>query len=481
MFKNISYYFTATVIGSSLSFLLLPFYTKFLTLEEFGIIALSYTLGNFLAGLLSCSLSTSTNRFYFNYKKNNDLKNFSILNSSNLGFIIFNFFFFGLFIFIFSSNISNVIFNNIISKEMIFFSFILGCLSKIYNYLMIIFISQEKAKSYSYYFILNSLTANIFSVLLIYFYALKADGRIFGGIISFLIIIPLLFISQKKNFSFEFKFSELKKSLKLSLPMMPETIVGLINNSFDKIILGNLLGLSHVGLYDLANKFSNVYKQVLDSIIPTWTPYFMNKSEIGSIFSKQQISDRYKLVTSIFMIFAAIIVSYIEEIVTLLTTAEFHKASYIIPIIVFFILIVHCFSIVGKGQILFAKQTKHLFYSSLISCILNILLNYILIPHYGIVGAVLAAGFTGILSTVYILIVGQKLHLIPVNFLNQLNQLLIFALFLFVLFILMKLDIFIMYKVFAKSVLLLTYISFILYLNNFNFKKIYKKLLNDNK
>ena len=60
---------------------------------------------------------------------------------------------------------------------------------------------------------------------------------------------------------------------------MPDTIIGLINNSFDKIILNSFLGLSSLGLYDIANRFSNVYKQVLDSIIPTWTPYFMNKSE----------------------------------------------------------------------------------------------------------------------------------------------------------------------------------------------------------
>ena len=88
------------------------------------------------------------------------------------------------------------------------------------------------------------------------------------------------------------------------------------------------------------------------------------------------------------MIFAAILVSYIEEIVILLTTTEFHKSIYIIPIIIFFTLTIHCFSIVGKGQILFAKKTKHLFYSSLIACILNIILNFLLIPIYGVIGAV---------------------------------------------------------------------------------------------
>ena len=34
---------------------------------------------------------------------------------------------------------------------------------------------------------------------------------------------------------------------------MPDTIIGLINNSFDKIILNSFLGLSSLGLYDIAN------------------------------------------------------------------------------------------------------------------------------------------------------------------------------------------------------------------------------------
>ena len=309
--------------------------------------------------------------------------------------------------------------------------------------------------------------------------SLKAEGRIFGGIISFLLIIPLVFYSQKNNFFFQFKLNDLKKSIKLSLPLVPDTIIGLINNSFDKIILNSFLGLSSLGLYDIANRFSNVYKQVLDSIIPTWTPYFMNKSEEGDIDSKKKISDRYTVVTSIFMIFAAILVSYIEEIVILLTTTEFHKSIYIIPIIIFFTLTIHCFSIVGKGQILFAKKTKHLFYSSLIACILNIILNFLLIPIYGVIGAVLATGLTGILSTIYISIIGQKLHPIPVKFINQFNQLLIFALFLAILFILMKFEIFILYKLLIKSVVLLIYISLVLYINDFNFKKLYKKIINE--
>ena len=58
---------------------------------------------------------------------------------------------------------------------------------------------------------------------------------------------------------------------------MPDTIIGLINNSFDKIILNSFLGLSSLGLYDIANRFSNVYKQVLD----------LNNSYLDTLFYEQ--------------------------------------------------------------------------------------------------------------------------------------------------------------------------------------------------
>ena len=65
------------------------------------------------------------------------------------------------------------------------------------------------------------------------------------------------------------------------------------------------------------------------------------------------------------------------------------------------------------------------------------------------------------------------------KFINQFNQLLIFALFLAILFILMKFEIFILYKLLIKSVVLLIYISLVLYINDFNFKKLYKKIINE--
>ena len=42
MIKNISHYFFATLVGTSLSFILLPFYTNYLSLSDFGILALAY-------------------------------------------------------------------------------------------------------------------------------------------------------------------------------------------------------------------------------------------------------------------------------------------------------------------------------------------------------------------------------------------------------------------------------------------------------
>ena len=479
-YKKVSYYFIATIIGTSLSFILLPIYTNFLTLSDFGILALSYTFGNFLAGLFSFSLSSATNRYYFSYKKNKNYKDFATLNTTNLTFLIIIFCVCGLIVHELSGKISNIIFNNLISEKLLITSFLLGCLSKIFNYLMLIFVSQEKALNYSIFYILNSVVANMVSIILICFYSFKADGRIIGGIFSFVVLIPFIFYYQKKNFSFNFKFSDLKRSLKFSLPLMPDTLIGLVNNSFDKIILNRFLGLNSLGSYDMANRFSNVYKQALDTIIPTWTPYFMNHAEVGGDISKKAISDRSKIITIIFTILAAIVINYIEEIVILLTTKEFHNTMQIIPLIIFFTLAIHCYSIIAKAQILFIKKTKHLFYSSALALFFNISLNLLFIPKFGIIGAVIATGLSGLISTIYISVIGQKFYHISLNFQNLAKQLLIFLVFTIFILFFMNLEIFIFYKIFTKSIILFCFIAIILHINNFNFIKFYKAIKNAN-
>ena len=80
-----SFYLMATVLSAAIFFLTLPIYTRYLSLADFGIVALFGMFGMVVSGLLSIGIQSATYRYYFKLKDDTD--SFKVLNSTNLVFL----------------------------------------------------------------------------------------------------------------------------------------------------------------------------------------------------------------------------------------------------------------------------------------------------------------------------------------------------------------------------------------------------------
>ena len=69
MLKETYLYLIFNIIAVLLGFLTLPIFTHYLSPEEFGIIAIFYLFGNFLAAFLSFGLMNATYRFFMKEMK----------------------------------------------------------------------------------------------------------------------------------------------------------------------------------------------------------------------------------------------------------------------------------------------------------------------------------------------------------------------------------------------------------------------------
>ena len=127
MFKDTSDYIKGAIFINFVSFITLPIYTRYLTPEDFGIIALSFIFGQITATIFSFGLSNATTRFFFEYKEKDQLDNFKSLNTTNLIFQVVVFILIGLLIFLFSKNFSILIFKDENLKKIVFLSYVYGC------------------------------------------------------------------------------------------------------------------------------------------------------------------------------------------------------------------------------------------------------------------------------------------------------------------------------------------------------------------
>ena len=157
MLKNSQIYFISNAASAFIAIFTLPIFTRFLSPEDFGILALFLIFGTIASQIFSLGLGEATKKFYF------DDIDFKILNFSNLIVILIIFSLFGFLIFIFSEHISFYLFNERLSSNLIIISYLSGCLFFLFSYQNILFVISERPKQYLlvnlFFNILNPLVA----------------------------------------------------------------------------------------------------------------------------------------------------------------------------------------------------------------------------------------------------------------------------------------------------------------------------------
>lgn len=479
MFKDTSDYIKGAIIVNFLSFITLPIYTRYLTPEDFGIIALGFLFGQITASVFSFGLSSATTRFFFELREKNQLDNFRLLNTTNLIFQLTIFFFIGLLIFIFSESFSIYIYKDENLKKIVFLSYVYGVLNRIYNYFLNIFIFTENPKKYLKYNITISLIIHFISIILILLFSFSFEARIYSPIFVYILFIPILLNSTKIFFHTKFKFSYLKKSLKFSYPQVPDNIIGLTNEGADKYLLGNLKSINVLGLYDLSNKFANISKVFFDSAIKTWTPFFLKNSEKNDENSKKNIVNMYNYILSFFAISSLSIIYFSEELVKLLTNEQFYEIINYIPLIGSYIFIVHSINIISKAQLVASKKLKYFIYASTTSLIINLILNISLIPKFGIYGAVFATGLSGLISSLILFYHGQKNYYLTLNYKFILFINLIYFISIFMILYLLSIEMNFLLKIIIKIIYLSLIFYLLIVMNKLNLKQVYLSFKNN--
>lgn len=176
----------------------------------------------------------------------------------------------------------------------------------------------------------------------------------------------------------------LKKYLSFGLPFVPSGLSLWALSLSNIIILQWLTSLEEVGLFGLGYKFGLVMDVFVVAIITAWQPFFYKKAETGKgaeLFS--QVGTYYLLV--VFGLGVAILLAA-NPLLHIATTPKFFAAGSVVGFIITGVLFkaMYMFNVQG---ISFMKKTKYLPFINGTAAIINVGLCLLLIPKYGIMGA----------------------------------------------------------------------------------------------
>ena len=473
MYRNSLIYLVSSSSTILINFISLPIFTKFLDLSDYGTIAMFILFGTTLTSFLSLGLSQSLFRFYFKYSQ----YEIRVLYTSIkfLLIIIFTLFFLTI-IFPFVDLINLNIFNTSVSNDLIFLSFFNGVVLYFFNYNKQLLIAEEKAVNVSILIIFQALLNFIFSLLFLLHFKMNFLALIYGAVFSNILVYIISLFINKKYFIFQISLSQIKKAIAYSYPETPGLIIQLLYSSFDKVMITNTKGLKETGLYDFGFRFATILKIIMDSFVNTWGPLFMKTMQENKKEEIDLMTEKLHQMIIIFGFFAIGISYFSEDILMILTNEKFYVVKYIIPLLIIYYLS-SIFSFMSIQQIYFSGKLIYNLPVSVVGLSINLIVNIILIPLYGALGAVIAtmvATFTQIIMNIYI---GNMLCRIEYN-LSKLVRTFLCIVFLIILIypIMHYIDNFNI-KFLIKSLIILSFLFYIIYFRLIVLSQIYNEIV----
>jgi O-antigen/teichoic acid export membrane protein len=393
LIKETTWAFLAKGVTFILYFALNIILARKLGPEKLGLWSLFYSVFTIYVTITSLGINSSTKKFVAQYReKGFHLK--SILSSSTKINFLLSLIFSLLFIFL-AKPISSLLNQPELQNILVFAPLLVFSYSWI-PYLKAVFTGLHRIK---FDFIVNMFEHSLNLIFALIF--LRISGSVISALNAFtassiISAIAGLFILYQVFYN---KLPEIKKSfakeiLKYSLPFVLIHVSYLALTQSDTIMLGMLSTKEQVGFFSVANQISSKFSHISLAIAMGTMPIFANEnadlSKLKATFKKLLRINSY-----IFIPICIIFLLTAQFFVPLIFSPEYSQSALILKLLVPFILISSYLILLSSFLDYRGLAKKRAFYLS-ISALINIFLNYFLIPQIGASGAAIAT------STAYI-------------------------------------------------------------------------------
>ena len=243
--KNSFLYFLPVITGAVLPFITLPIFTRILTKEDFGILALAMVYAIFVNGLANFGMTISYNRNYFQYR-GDQLKMAQLLYSTLL-FVMLNFLLLAGLTYLFSETSSKLIIGSPEHAGILFWAFCAQFFSGVTYYYLDYFKNSETAKDFVIYTIAASFINLVISLFLVAYLRIGVIGIVYAQLCSGVVIFGLLSYKFLNLFKLSLSKTIFIESLRISYPLTPRIFLGVIGTQFDKYMIGLLASVGGGG------------------------------------------------------------------------------------------------------------------------------------------------------------------------------------------------------------------------------------------
>lgn len=374
------------ILGSVISFITIPITTYFIVPSEFGKASMFTVMQSFILSFIYMGMDQSYTREYNNIKNKK-----SVFQNAIILPFLFSFFLF-IICLIFKEQVSILLFS---TPEYSTISILFGMMiiSSVFERFILLSIRMsERALEFSLFSVVIKLSILILTMLLIYFDQRSFLTVVYATIIGQLIGDVFLFIKYKHLMFFSIKnidISFVKKMLLFGLPIIIASSLSNLLNTSSRFFLRGFSSFHDLGIYTAALKIAAILQIVQTAFTSFWVPTaYRWEKENKDMKHFSFIGD----IVLLAMTFLFYFILFFKKHIILILSSDYSDAQYVAGLLCLSP-ILYTISETTTLGIVFSGKSYYNIMVSIFSIIPSLLLNYLLIPDFGTIGAGIASGF----------------------------------------------------------------------------------------
>lgn len=388
LIKNTALFALGNISTKFIHFFLVPLYTYVLTTEEYGTIDLVASIGAVITPILMCNIGEAIRRYLLD-KDSNINKIRTVQYFWNLfGFIVSIVLYF---VFCCIPTLRQY------SLFIVAYSFTNALLQTCQDNLR----GQEKIGMYTLCSTIATFSTAVLNIVFLVCLKWGIQGYFLAYIISYLGTALLAFIlgNTNKDFSCIEVDKKLFKEMSLfSLMLVPNSVMWWITNSSDRLMVTYMISAAANGIYSVSYKLPSMMSTFNTILMQAW-----QYSAIKTAGSKDKTEYNNKMFQFYFSSTALIAVGLlfiVKPFTQIYVAKEYTSAWVYSPFLIVGLMFQTLGTFVGTSYYV-EKDMKGNLISSTIGAIINIFLNFILIPIIGVTGAAIATCVSYIIVMFY--------------------------------------------------------------------------------
>jgi O-antigen/teichoic acid export membrane protein len=372
------------LVSRVIAVLLLPVYTRYLTPTDYGKIETLLALTTVMGLILRAGITSAFFRFYFDV--DDDRGRLRVLRTSfwftmgggTLGLTL---------LLVFAEPVSTLLFGTAGAADLVRASGVALWATVNYEQLTALFRVEERSVAF-----VSASLANVFltiglTLLLVVVLEKGPLGVIVGNFSGTLLVYLVLVGYRREQLGLEFDRGLLREMNRFGLPLVPTALFLWVTNFSDRFFLVKLADVAEAGLYSVGVRVASAMVLLLTAFRMAWPAFAY------SIKDEREARQTYAYVLTYLTVVAswvALALTLLAPwIVDVLADESFAESSRVVGPLAFSTVSYAAYIVVaiGVGR---ARRTQFNWVVTGVAALVNVVLNLLLIPPYGMIGAAAA-------------------------------------------------------------------------------------------